>query len=123
MKKLFKKLMAWFPSPPTPDSPTFPIPATVVPEPTVEAAPEAESVSPWVHNDNLYKLFIPNTAFDPNSNESAFMGTVITNKETGDCRLIPYINIPVASRTTTVVSGTSGEVVHTREWEIIGDES
>ena len=84
-------------------------------------APQAPQGT-WTHNKDLYHLMIPNTAFDPDSPDSGFMATVVTNKETNESRLIPYVMVPVATRITTVTSGTSGEVHQTREWEIIGDE-
>ena len=116
MKKFLAKLLISALKAVETPTPTVELPAEPVP------APEAP-LNTWTHNSDLYRLMIPNSAFDPNSSDSGFMATVVTNKETNESRLIPYVNVPVASRVITLISGTSGQTIQTKEWEIIGDEA
>ena len=94
-------------------------PIVVAPLPEKPNTPLTLSTPQWQHlnNEQTYKLIVPPEAFDPHNDESALMCTIVKNEETGESRLIPYMNIPVLTRTIIEVHTTSALAEHKQEWE------
>jgi len=87
-------------------------------EPLPSSKPDLEYPH-WQHlsTEQMYKLIIPDEAFNPQSEEAAFMCTVIHNKNTGESRLIPYMNIPIMMRTIVELRPANSMASQTHEWE------